>query len=158
MTSEVKFGLWPHLGGLIEYFSNSSLTIHNFLIPTNFWPFFPFQVFPVRQVPHHYHPPFCINVNKNVKEKLSFGFWVSKIKTDTAGACLPNSWCKHPPPPSLIGLTRFYDYFGLRQRIKQTNSMIKQLQQKENISIFHLLRLVYSQILTWLKLLGKLNP
>ena len=65
MTSEVNFGLWSHLGGLIEYFSNSSLTIHNFLIPTNFWPFFPFQVFRVRQVPHHYHPPF-MNWNKRL--------------------------------------------------------------------------------------------
>ena len=41
---------------------------------------------------------FCINVNKNAKEKLSFGFWVSKMKTDTAGACFPNSWCNQPPP------------------------------------------------------------
>ena len=29
---------------------------------------------------------FCINVHKNTKEKLSLGFWVTKIKTDTAGA------------------------------------------------------------------------
>ena len=29
---------------------------------------------------------FCINVNKNSKEKLSLGFWVTKIKIDTAGA------------------------------------------------------------------------
>ena len=27
---------------------------------------------------------FCINVNKNVKEKFSLGFWVTKIKNDTA--------------------------------------------------------------------------
>ena len=32
--------------------------IHHFLFPTNFWPFFPIPVFDVRQVPHHYHPPF----------------------------------------------------------------------------------------------------
>ena len=44
-------------------------------------------------------------LNKNAKEKLSLGFWVSKIKTDTAGALFPNSWCKQPPPPSsVIGL------------------------------------------------------
>ena len=35
---------------------------------------------------------FCINVNKNAKEKLSFGFWVTKIKTDTTRARFPNSW------------------------------------------------------------------
>ena len=27
MNSEVNFGLWPHVGGLIEYLSNSSQTI-----------------------------------------------------------------------------------------------------------------------------------
>ena len=45
---------------------------------------------------------FCINVykNKNAKEKLSLGIWVTKIKTDTAGAHLPNSWFNHPPPHS----------------------------------------------------------
>ena len=36
VTSEVSFGLWPLLVGLIEDFSISSLTIHKFLIPTNF--------------------------------------------------------------------------------------------------------------------------
>ena len=36
MTSKVNFGLWPLLVGLIEDFSISSLTIHKFLIPTNF--------------------------------------------------------------------------------------------------------------------------
>ena len=30
---------------------------------------------------------FCINVNKNAKEKLSSGFEVTKIKTDTNRAC-----------------------------------------------------------------------
>ena len=35
---------------------------------------------------------FCRNVYKNAKEKLSLGFWVTKIKNDTAGACFPNSW------------------------------------------------------------------
>ena len=34
---------------------------------------------------------FCINVFKNAKEKVSLGFWVTKIKTDTAGARFPNS-------------------------------------------------------------------
>ena len=38
------------------------------------------------------------NVNKNPKEKLSLGFWVSKTKTDTAGTGAIN------PPPSVIGL------------------------------------------------------
>ena len=33
---------------------------------------------------------FCINMNKNAKEKLSLG---QKIKTDTAGANFPNSRC-----------------------------------------------------------------
>ena len=33
-----------------------------------------------------------MNVNKNAKEKLTFGFWVSKIKTDTARACFPKMW------------------------------------------------------------------
>ena len=41
---------------------------------------------------------FCINVNKNAKEKLSSGFGVTKIKTDTTRACFPNSWCNQPPP------------------------------------------------------------
>ena len=34
---------------------------------------------------------FCRNVYKNAKEKLSLGFWVTIIKTDTAGARFPNS-------------------------------------------------------------------
>ena len=33
---------------------------------------------------------FCRNVYKNAKEKLSLGFWVTIIKTDTAGARFPN--------------------------------------------------------------------
>ena len=33
---------------------------------------------------------FCININKNAKEKLSLG---QKIKTDIAGANFPNSRC-----------------------------------------------------------------
>ena len=41
---------------------------------------------------------FCINVNKNVKEKLSLGFGVTKIKTDTAGACFQKSGHNQPPP------------------------------------------------------------
>ena len=36
LTSEVNFGLWPLLVGLIEDFSKSTLTIRKFLIPTNF--------------------------------------------------------------------------------------------------------------------------
>ena len=36
--------------------------------------------------------------SKNAEEKLSLGFWVTKMKTDTARACFPNSWCKQPPP------------------------------------------------------------
>ena len=46
---------------------------------------------------------FCINVNKNAKEKLSSGFEVTKIKTDTNRACFRNSWCNQPPPTK-IGL------------------------------------------------------
>ena len=43
---------------------------------------------------------FCINVNKNVKEKLSLGFGVTKIKIDTAGACFQKSGHnQHPPSP-----------------------------------------------------------
>ena len=38
VTSEVNFGLWPHVGGLIEYLSNSSQTIRKYAIPVNFWP------------------------------------------------------------------------------------------------------------------------
>ena len=49
---------------------------------------------------------FCINVYKNDKEKLSIGFWVTKIKTDTAGARFSNSWCNHPPPITHKGKTR----------------------------------------------------
>ena len=41
---------------------------------------------------------FCLNVNKNAKEKLSSGFGVTKIKTDATRACFPNSWCNQPPP------------------------------------------------------------
>ena len=40
---------------------------------------------------------------KNAKEKLSLCFWVTKTKTDTAGADFPNGWCNQPPP-SVIGL------------------------------------------------------
>ena len=40
---------------------------------------------------------FCININKNVKEKLSLGFGVTKIKTDTAGACFQKSGHNQPP-------------------------------------------------------------
>ena len=32
---------------------------------------------------------FCINDNKNAKEKLSLGFWVTKVKSDIT---FPNSW------------------------------------------------------------------
>ena len=40
--------------------------------------------------------------NEYAKEKLSLGFWVTKIKTDTAGAPFPNSWCnQHQLPPPL---------------------------------------------------------
>ena len=35
---------------------------------------------------------------KNVKEKLSLGLGVTKIKTDTAGACFQNSGHNQPPP------------------------------------------------------------
>ena len=42
---------------------------------------------------------FGINVYTNAKEKLSLGFWVTKIKTDTAGARFPNSWYNQTPPP-----------------------------------------------------------
>ena len=38
MASEVNFGLWPLLLGLIEYFQNSSQTIRNYAIPIQFWP------------------------------------------------------------------------------------------------------------------------
>ena len=34
----------------------------------------------------------------SIYEKLSFGFWVTKIKTDTAGVCSPNSLCNPPSP------------------------------------------------------------
>ena len=50
-------------------------------------------------------PIFCLNVYQNAKENLSLGFWVTKIKTDTAEARYPNSWCNQPPPHSLIGLS-----------------------------------------------------
>ena len=43
---------------------------------------------------------FCINVIKNVKEKFSSGFGVTKIKTDTTRGCFQNSWCNHPCPPT----------------------------------------------------------
>ena len=36
VASEVNFGLWPLLLGLIEYFQNSSQTIHNYAIPVHF--------------------------------------------------------------------------------------------------------------------------
>ena len=39
------------------------------------------------------HLVFC----KNAKEILSLGSWVTKIKTDTAGASFQNSWCNQPP-------------------------------------------------------------
>ena len=56
---------------------------------------------------------FCINVNKNAKEKLSLGFWVSKIETDTAGARFPNSWCNQPPPPITISVNWMHLLFFL---------------------------------------------
>ena len=56
---------------------------------------------------------FYINIKKNAKEKLSLGFWVTEIKTDTAGAHFSNSLCNkphHPPPQTnhqaLIGLMK----------------------------------------------------
>ena len=39
---------------------------------------------------------FGMNVNKNAKEKLSLGFWVTKNKSDTT---FPNSWYNQTPPP-----------------------------------------------------------
>ena len=39
---------------------------------------------------------FCINVYKNAKETLLLGFWVTKLKTDTAKVYFPNSWCNQP--------------------------------------------------------------
>ena len=36
-----------------------------------------------------------MNVYKNAKEKLSLGFGVTKIKTDTAGACFQMSRHDH---------------------------------------------------------------
>ena len=52
--------------------------------------------------------------NEYAKEKLPLGFWVTKIKTDTAGA-----WCNQPPPPfpSLIGLTSSNVYLSVRQSV-----------------------------------------
>ena len=44
---------------------------------------------------------FCINVNKNAKENCQVlgGFWVvTKIKTDTSGACFSYSCCNQLPP------------------------------------------------------------
>ena len=38
-----------------------------------------------------------LNVNKNAYEKLSLGFWVTKIKSDTAGACFQKSGHNQPP-------------------------------------------------------------
>ena len=38
MASEVNFGLWPLLMGLLEYFQNPSQTIHNDAIPMPFGP------------------------------------------------------------------------------------------------------------------------
>ena len=42
---------------------------------------------------------------------MPLSFWVTKIKTDTAGA-----WCNQPPPPfpSLIGLTSSNVYLSVR--------------------------------------------
>ena len=56
----------------------------------------------------------AINVYNNAKEKLPLSFWVTKIKTDTAGA-----WCNQPPPPfpSLIGLTISNVYLSVRQSV-----------------------------------------
>ena len=61
---------------------------------------------------------FCINVYKNAEEKLSLGFGVTKIKTDTAGACFQKSGDYQPPAPSLIGL-------------KQTNLLMQEEPSEE---------------------------
>ena len=48
----------------IRMLSEVSQTIHNFLIPTNF---FPIPLFRVRQVPHHYHTPFLMTENFKIE-------------------------------------------------------------------------------------------
>ena len=43
-----------------------------------------------------------MKLNIETRSQVSLGFWVSKIKTDTAGARFPNSWCNQTT--SVIGL------------------------------------------------------
>ena len=50
---------------------------------------------------------------KMLTEKLSSGFEVTKIKTDTTRACFPNSWCNQPPPPTKIGLISINIFLAL---------------------------------------------
>ena len=57
MTSEVNFGLWPLLAGLIEDFSKSTLTIHEFSISNQFQSLGSYSSFGVRQVFHHQRSP-----------------------------------------------------------------------------------------------------
>ena len=65
---------------------------------------------------------FCINVNKNAKEKLSSGFGVTKIKTDTTRACFPNSWCNQPPPISNRVKIQFFKAFRYLKNLIESKS------------------------------------
>ena len=68
VTSEVNFGLWPHVGGLTEYLSNSSQTIRKYTIPVNFWP----QV----AVPAFFHYFTIITVSGLWLLIETFFFWI----------------------------------------------------------------------------------
>ena len=61
------------------------------------------------------------------KETLSLGFLFTKIKTDTAGTCFPNSWCKQHPTP-LIGLRPwFYIYSASKDQLLKSSFSLKVL-------------------------------
>ena len=83
VTSNVNFGLWPLLVGQIEYSQTSSQSIHHFLFPTNFWPFFQFQFstcvrFPIITI-HHSHF-FMFQLGKAMKYQYEILSYMTKSK------------------------------------------------------------------------------
>ena len=69
VTSKVNFGLWPHVGGLTEYLSNSSQTIHKYTIPINFWPQVAVPAF------FHYFTIITVSVLWPLIETLFLNLW-----------------------------------------------------------------------------------
>ena len=52
-----------------------------------------------------------------LKEKLSSGFWVKKIKTYPTRARFPNSWCNQPP----VNLSQWVDSYLVKSLLFNNN-------------------------------------